>query len=77
MKFLIALLLISALIQISGRCTVYEGVQKVYLVKKNTNILIVDSAYSREDMEDKRLRMPESDRYEVLHWDEVYRRIMG
>ncbi len=48
-----------------------------YLVKKNTNILIVDSAYSKEDMEDKRLRMPESDRYEVLHRSEVYRRIMG
>jgi hypothetical protein len=48
-----------------------------YLVRKNTDILIVDSACSRRELDIKLLEMDDPDKYEIIHRDEVYRRIKG
>ncbi len=49
--------------------------KKWYLVKKNTHILIVASAYNQKELEDKLQGMDNPDKYEVLSAEEVYRRI--
>ncbi len=48
-----------------------------YLVRKHTNIWIVDSDCSRRNLDIKLLRMDDTDKYEIIHLAELYRRIKG